>query len=273
MAGDQDGTAQMVQRTVLLTGAAGSVGQFLLPGLSEYALRLTDLPERESELSHLAGEALSTEVRTGDLADRAFTEGLVKDVDTVVHLAGNPAAPSSWAQLRVPNIEVVETVLDAAQAAGVRRVILASSVHAMGAYVQREQHPVDPAWPPSPCCVYGATKAFAEAIGRTYTYRTGLSVVCLRFGGVQKRPVAVGSLPSWIAPEDLRQLVVAAIEADTARVAFGVYHGISANTRREWDTSNAQADLGYEPTRDSEIFLGEIDPDTTRGLCPPGPLA
>ncbi|WP_020576226.1 NAD-dependent epimerase/dehydratase family protein [Actinopolymorpha alba] len=257
----------MIERTVLLTGAAGQVARHLLPGLSGYARRLVDVVQPLPA----ADPPEHTDVRVGDLADRAFATEVVQGVDTVVHLAANPRAQASWDALRTPNVDLVATILDAAQRADVRRVILASSVHAMGGYVQQEQHPVDPFWPPSPCCAYGATKAFAEALGRTYSYRTGLSVVCLRFGAVQDRPFAVGSMPSWLAPADLRHLVVRAIEA--ADVRFGVYHGVSANTRHEWDTSNARAEIGYAPTGDSEVFFTELDPNPRRSLCPRGPVA
>ncbi|MFD2077673.1 NAD-dependent epimerase/dehydratase family protein [Actinopolymorpha cephalotaxi] len=275
-----DGTddQRMTQRRVLLTGAAGNVSRLLLPGLAGYSLRLTDRADRANSIpadpipADSAGSAGSVEVRPGDLADPDFVAEVVAGMDTVVHLAADPSPQASWADLRGPNFDVVASVLEAALAAGVRRVVLASSVHAMGAYVRRGEVPIDPAWPPSPCCLYGTSKAFTEAIGRTYAYRTELSVVCLRFGGVQPRPGSVGGLPSWIGPEDLRALVVGAVEADAAKVPFGVYHGISANTRHEWDTGNATADLGYTPTMDSEAFAGSVSPDEERGLCAVGPL-
>ena len=262
----------MVQRTVLLTGAAGHVAQLLMPALGDYSLRLVDRREPPAEVLASAGlTSTSADVHVGDLGDDSLADAVVKGVDTVVHLAANPAAPAQWDELRAPNVEMVVTLLEAAHRADVRRVVLASSVHAMGAYVQQERHPVDPFWPPNPCCAYGATKAFAEAIGRVYSYRTGLSVVCLRFGGVQERPASVGTMASWIGPADLRHLVVRSIEADD--IGFGVYHGVSANTRREWDLSNARDELGYLPTGDSESFLPDLDPHAARGLCPRGPLA
>jgi hypothetical protein len=78
-------------------------------------------------------------------------------------------------------------------------------------------------------------------------------------------------MSTWLGPDDLRRLVVASIEA--ADIRFGVYHGVSANTRKEWDISNAEAGLGYAPTLDSETYLDQLDPRAARGLCPRGPLA
>lgn len=254
----------MTQRTVLVTGAAGHVARLLLPGLRGYSLRLIDQVRPDPDI------ATGAEVQVGSVVDRTFTARVVDEVDTVVHLAANPSPVATWDTLSAPNVDAVTVVLQAAVDAGVRRVVLASSVHAMGAYVQRERHPVDPDWPPSPCCPYGATKAFGEALGRTHSYRSGLSVVCLRFGGVQPRPMSAGGLASWLGPDDLRHLVVRSIEAED--VAFGVYHGVSANTRSEWDITNARKELGYSPTCDSETFADQVAPTTTRGLCAPGPV-
>jgi nucleoside-diphosphate-sugar epimerase len=213
--------------------------------------------------------AVPPDVRVGDLADRTFAAEIVEGVDTVLHLAANPHPNATWDALRSPNVEALVSILEAAERADVRRVILASSVHAMGGYVQQERHPVKEEWPPWPCCPYGATKAFAEALGRAYSYRTGLSVICLRFGGVQRRPGSVGAMAFWLGTPDLRQLVGRAIEADD--IHFGAYHGVSANTRREWDIAGAVAELGYAPTCDSEEFLGEIDPNPVRAFCSRSP--
>jgi dTDP-4-dehydrorhamnose reductase len=258
----------MTQRTVLLTGAAGHVARLLMPGLQAYSLRLVDVVEPADAPRGAASPRV--EVQVGDLADRSFAAGVVEGVDTVLHLAANPSPNATWDALAGPNVEALVNTLEAAQRADVRRVILASSVHAMGGYVQQERHPVKEDWPPWPCCTYGATKAFAEALGRAHSYRTGLSVICLRFGGVQRRPGSVGAMTFWLGAPDLQQLVGRAIEA--ADIRFGVYHGVSANTRREWDISRAAVELGYAPTCDSEEFLGEIDSNPVRAFCPRRPL-
>jgi uronate dehydrogenase len=42
------------------------------------------------------------------------------------------------------------------------------------------------------------------------------------------------------------------IEAEA--VKFGVFYGISANTRAYWDIDNGRRLLGYEPEDDAEDF-------------------
>ncbi|MGH3490881.1 MAG: NAD-dependent epimerase/dehydratase family protein [Actinopolymorphaceae bacterium] len=238
----------MPKPRILLTGAAGGVGQLLLPGLVEsYDVVLTD-------------RVPSPGMVTGDLADRGFLAAVTEGVDAIVHLAANPDAGATWDALRTPNVEVVAGILST----DVARVVLASSVHVMGAYAGHRQVPVDPDWAPSPCCAYGATKALAEALGRDRTYQTGRSVVVLRLGATSAEPGDVTALAGWLGPADLQQLVVRALDTD---VTFAVCHGVSANTRSDWDVRNP---IGYEPVLDSEDYADQVPLDDYWALCAPG---
>jgi NAD+ dependent glucose-6-phosphate dehydrogenase len=84
-----------------------------------------------------------------------------------------------------------------------------------------------------------------------------MSVICLRLGRPVVEPEAV-SLPGWLSPVDLRQLVRCAL---TAPVRYGVYFGTSANTRLTLDLGSARRDLGYAPVSDSEVFAGRFGDD------------
>jgi len=232
--------------TVVVTGAAGGVGRLLLPALGGFDVRATDRVDLPGIVS-------------GDLADPAFTAGVTAGADAVVHLAGTPDPGSSWAQLRTPNADVVDTLLAAAVANGVGRVVLASSMHAVGGHVDSGLRSVREDAPAYPCCAYGAAKVFAESLARVYHDQWGLSVVCLRLGGVRDRPVATSWLPGWLSPGDLGRLVVAALRAG---VGYGVYHGVSANTGTSWDISLARAQLGYHPVDDSATFAEGLRDDT-----------
>lgn len=243
---------------VLVTGAAGKVAGMLRPGLTGLDLRAADT----REVTGWDG----ADIRTGDLADPAFAAAAVDGMDAVVHLAANPHPGASWEQLRGPNADAVVALLDAAWRAGVPRVVLASSVHAMGGYVADGLPAgtlVGPTWPVRPCCTYGATKAFAEAYARTVADGGGPSVVCLRLGGVVPRPTDTGNLLGWLSPGDLRLLVRAALAAD---VRYGCYFGVSANTRGMFDYANAVDELGYRPESDSEAYAADVAPGDG-GLC------
>ncbi len=237
---------------LLVTGAAGRVAGQLLPGLADrHELRLTD---RTGNGSAAAG----TELVVGELTDRALLDELLEDVDAVVHLAGNPDPASSWSQVREPNVEAFLALLSAARDHGVRRVVFASSVHAMGVHEGLGRWPVDPAWPPAPCCVYGATKAFDEALARAFAYRSGLSLIGLRFGLCAPDPTAAEAAAGWTAPVDLQRIVTGALETD---VRFGVYHAMSWPSRRRWKLDATIEELGYEPDRPSGHPDGDGDDD------------
>ncbi|MEQ4209179.1 NAD(P)-dependent oxidoreductase [Actinopolymorpha sp. B9G3] len=238
----------MPKPCILLTGAAGGVGQLLLPGLVEsYDVVLTDRVPAPGMV-------------TGDLADPDFLAKVTSGVDSIIHLAANPDAGATWDELRTPNVDVVASIL----ATEVPRVVLASSVHVMGAYAGHRQVPVDPDWAPAPCCAYGATKALAEALARVRAYQTGRSVVALRLGATSAEPGDVTALAGWLGPADLQQLVVRALEAD---VTFAVCHGVSANTRSDWLVRNP---IGYEPVLDSEDYADQVPVDDYWALCSPG---
>lgn len=241
--------------TVLITGAAGNVAGQLRPGLEGLDLRVTD---RRAVPGW--GPA---EVVTGDLADPAFAARAVDGVDTVIHLAANPVPSAPWADLRGPNVGAAATLLDAAAAAGVAKVVLATSIHVAGGHVRAGKVIVEPSWQARPCCRYGAAKAFAEAYGYAAAATSGTSVLCLRLGLCLPAPTTTGNLAEWLAPADLRRLVRGALAAE---VRYGVYFGVSANTRRLFDLGNAREELGYEPVLDSELFAHTVRTGPP-GLC------
>jgi nucleoside-diphosphate-sugar epimerase len=237
-------------RPVLVTGAAGSVAGQLLPGLAHLELRLLDRRAPQ--------DVPGADVLTGELTDRALLARAVDGVDAVVHLAGDPRPDARWDDLLPANVDGFAALLGAAAQAGVRRVVYASSVHAMGQYEADGTVPIDPGWAPAPCCTYGATKAFDEALARVYADRGPLSTVGLRLGATVPEPTVTSQLPGWLGPDDLRQLVQRALEAD---VRWGVYAGVSANTRQRWDLGNARAELHYRPVLDSEDHAATVRDD------------
>ncbi|HTF06721.1 MAG TPA: NAD(P)-dependent oxidoreductase [Asanoa sp.] len=230
---------------VLITGAAGGVGQQLVPALAgEHQLRLTDV------------RPLPTGSLTGNLTEPGLAERLCDGVDAVVHLAGNPQPSNGWDQLRGPNLDAVTRILDAAAKTGVRRVVLASSVHAMGGYHPLASRPapvpIRDDWPGHPCCRYGATKLFAEAAGRVYADSGAMSVVCLRLGGCRPAPPTRAWFDAWLGQTDLAQAVRRALRAE---VAFGSYTITSANRSGVFDIGAAERDLGYLPTERAESYV------------------
>jgi NAD dependent epimerase/dehydratase family len=224
---------------LLVTGAAGRVAGQLLPALADRDdVRLTDRTDGVGA----SGQRLTA----GELTDPGLLDELLDGVDAVVHLAGNPDPDSSWSELREPNVEAFRVLLDVARRHDVQRVVFASSVHAMGVYEGLGRWPIDPAWPPAPCCAYGATKAFDEALARVYAYRSTMSLIGLRLGLCSPTASAAEAVGGWLRPADLQQIVIRALETD---VRFGVYAAVSWPSRDRWNLDTTMRELGYEPDR------------------------
>jgi uronate dehydrogenase len=136
----------------------------------------------------------------------------------------------------------------------VPRVVLASSGRATGFYRVGER--LDGGATPRPDGLYGATKAFAEALGRMYADKFGLAVVALRIGTFEERPTTTRGLSTWLSPGDAGRLVRAALTGPVD--GFLAVYGVSANARRWWDLPPS---LGYEPVDDAEAYAGTVAPD------------
>ncbi|MFJ5528281.1 NAD-dependent epimerase/dehydratase family protein [Streptomyces sp. NPDC093261] len=245
-------------RTVLLTGAAGGLGTLmreLLPGYG-YRLRLLDLRPIEEEPDAI----------TADLADREALREAVRGVDAILHLAGI-SVESTFEKVLKANIEGTYHLYEAAREEGVRRIVFASSNHAVG-YTPRPQGddpliPVDT--PRRPDTFYGLSKSFGEDLAQLYWDRHGLETVSVRIGSCFPEPTSVRMLSIWMSPEDGARLFHAALTAEN--VGHTVVYGSSANTRLWWDLATARA-LGYTPQDDSEPYAakliaeqGELDVD------------
>ncbi|MEU6401959.1 NAD(P)-dependent oxidoreductase [Streptomyces sp. NPDC046985] len=244
-------------RTVLLTGAAGGVGAMLrdlLPGYG-HTLRLLDMRPVEGEPDAI----------TADLADRAALREAVRGVDAVIHLAGI-ALEAPFEKILAANIAGAFHLYEAAREEGVRRIVFASSNHAVGhTPVPRDGAPLIPVGAPHrPDTFYGLSKCFGEDLAQLYWDRHGLETVSVRIGSCCPAPVDVRMLSLWLSPADCARLFHAALTAE--RVGHTVVYGSSANTRLWWDLTSARA-LGYEPQDDAEVYApallaahGEPDP-------------
>jgi uronate dehydrogenase len=227
--------------TVVLTGAAGRIGSALRASLPElgWTLRCFD---REP------GEGITV----GDVTRPAELDAVVAGADAIVHLAGQPTE-APWPVIREANIEGTFQLFEAARRHGVRRVVYASSNHAVGFWPVSPDQPADLA--PRPDTLYGVSKAFGEALARYYVERYGMRVACLRIGTFAERPPDVRALSTWLSPGDCALLVDACLRS--AALGFAQVWGISANTRRHWSLAAGHA-LGYHPREDAEFYADTL---------------
>lgn len=234
---------------ILITGAAGQIGRALRGGLrgAYPLLRLLDV-------APLGDAAAGEEVLHGDIRDPAAMEKATAGIDCVVHLAGQ-STEAGWDKVLPLNIEGCYNVFEAARTSGVKRVVFASSNHAIGFH--RRERFIDDQVLPRPDTRYGVSKVFGEALGRLYADKYGMSVACLRIGTFIEpdRPRDARQLLTWISHRDMVQLVRRCI--DHPHYHFVVVYGVSNNLRSRWDNTNAKF-LGYRPVDDSEKFAAEI---------------
>jgi NAD+ dependent glucose-6-phosphate dehydrogenase len=231
------------RRRILVTGATGNIGLLLVDRLAgDYEIvqhgRTPKTEEQEEVL------------RRVDLTDEDAVVELMEGIDTVVHLAGEASPDAEWDSVLQSNIVGYRNVLEAARRTGVRRVVFASSNHAMGMYDRHEEWPVYPHHLPRPDSLYGVSKVFGETLGRFYHDEHGLDVISLRIGWSSGDPMLADEEilhAMWLSEDDTEQVFRRAIEAE---VRYGVYYAVSDNPNRRWDMTNTMLELGYRP-RDS----------------------
>jgi uronate dehydrogenase len=245
---------------VLLTGAAGDVGsrlRKLLKGVYP-ALRVSDI-RRPADLR------ADEDFVQGDLGDYAAVEKMVAGIDGIIHLGGF-SVEGPWPTILNANIVGCYNLFEAAYRAGVKRVVFASSNHAVGFYPRAEKIGVNVTVKPD--SRYGVSKAFGEAIGSFYAEKHGMSVTCLRIGNVNDKPIDVRRLAIWLKPEDLVQLIRIGLEHPD--IKFEIFYGASDNAAAWWDNSNARR-FGYKPIGVADDYRKEAE--AAQATIPPDPVA
>ncbi|MBZ0148060.1 MAG: NAD(P)-dependent oxidoreductase, partial [Pseudorhodoplanes sp.] len=168
-------------KKVLITGASGDVGtrlRKLLKGV---------YPEiRISDIKKPVDLRPDEQFVQAELADMAQVEKAVAGIEGIVHLGGF-SVEGPWETILNSNIVGCYNLFEAARKAGVKRVIFATSNHAVGFYPRSRKIGIDA--PVRPDSRYGVSKAFGEALGAMYAYKHGLRVTCLRIGNVADAPI------------------------------------------------------------------------------------
>ena len=234
--------------TIVITGAAGRIGGILRSRLAGQGrvLRLLDV----TPVTAGAGE----EAITASVTDMAAMTAACAGAHAVIHLGGIPSE-ATWEQILEVNINGTYTVLEAARRAGLRRVVFASSNHAVG-FTPLGADPIPDYAFPAPDTFYGASKVAGEALGALYSRRHGMDVICVRILSCFLRPRDTRMLSTWLSPDDAGRLFEACLTAPSP--GFRVIFGVSANTRGGLVSLDEARALGYEPQDDSEPFAAEI---------------
>jgi uronate dehydrogenase len=232
---------------VLLTGAAGNVGGFLrklLPPIYP-GLVLSDI-KAPKDL------AASEKFVQADIAKPAEIERACEGMEGIIHLGGR-SGEAPWEAILEANIVGCYNLFEAARKAGVKRVVFATSNHAVGFYPRSTTIGTEVI--PRPDSRYGVSKLFGEGLGAMYAMKHGIGVTSLRIGNVGTEPVDVRRLAIWIRPDDLVQLIRIGLERPG--LVYEVMYGVSDNRRSWYDNSRARA-LGYRPQGRSEDYAAKV---------------
>jgi uronate dehydrogenase len=227
------------------------VGTQIVPLLRpSYALRFLDVaPLRRLELSE------DDEFVQADIRDLPALERACQGVRALIHLAAIPEEDDFHTKLLPANVEGVYNAFEAARRAGVRKVLFTSTGQTVLSYPSGEW--VTPEMPARPSSVYACTKLFGEALARYYVERHGMHIIVIRLCMFQPYDSPLLRSPGpvqqeWCSPRDLTQLLLKCLQSD---VPFAVFFGVSNNSGRFWDISNAQRLVGYAPADNAADYL------------------
>jgi UDP-glucose 4-epimerase len=259
---------------VLVTGEHGLIGSYVA-----------------DELGRQGHSVVGFDLANGfDVREPAAVAEAVSGCDAVIHLAAADT-PLPAEVIVDTNLIGTKNVLDAAVATGVRRVVIASSVDAVGIFLGEappDYLPLDDAHSARPTTPYGAAKRAAELVAERTARTTGLEVICLRPPGVcddatmatirslrAERPSyewdPIWEYSAWIHAEDLARALVAACFCPTPPGRYACLLVAAADINSDEHTGPELAALvhprvpwhgGPEYERDPRRSLVEVSPAT-----------
>ena len=254
---------------LVLTGAAGRLGSVLRAPLSKMCSEFIS-----SDIADAPQQLFDNErFIKADLTDLEAMTALLEGADMVVHF-GAIGDEAPFETLLGPNFIGAYHIWEAARLNKVRRVVYASSIHAVGMHKKTDFIGIDA--PHRPDSFYGLAKCFSEDLASMYWDKCGVESVCMRILSCAQvtNSRAVGS---WLSYPDLIHLVAQAIT--TQVTGFSVVYGVSANDRAPVDNARA-SHLGYRPKDNAEQFAadifakdGPLDPQDPAHSCHGGPFA
>ncbi|MFW5777514.1 MAG: NAD-dependent epimerase/dehydratase family protein [Spirochaetota bacterium] len=169
---------------IIVTGGTGNVGVAAVEQLAQLGHKMT-----------VIGRSANQDVRGAtylqcDINDYESLEDAVRGHDAIVHLAahGGPIGRPGREVFRVNDLGTFN-VFEAAAETGIRRVVGASSINAVGYFfgdrsVPISYLPIDEEHPTLATDAYSFSKQVMESIGRYFWERDGISSVMLRLPGV-----------------------------------------------------------------------------------------
>ncbi|MGF1578124.1 MAG: NAD-dependent epimerase/dehydratase family protein [Gemmataceae bacterium] len=236
----------MTKPTILLTGAAGRIGQAVAQELGSVARGFDLVPTPNLK-----------DFVVGDLLDVDTVRTAVEGIETIVHLAATPDDVEDHEvveKLFQPNIVGVYNLLEAARHANVKRLILASSGQTVWYQRDRGPYPISTDTLPTPRGWYACTKMFLEAAGRSFHEKYGMSVILVRLGWCPRDRSHVQAIsehePSqdiYMSPRDAGRFFAAAVRAPESTQFAIVYATSKPLHSSPYDLEPTRRLIGFEP--------------------------
>lgn len=241
---------------ILLTGAAGMLGQVLRESLNGYCDIL-----RVSDIADLGVATNGEEVIQCDLSDISSVMDLVDGCHAIIHLGG-VSTENTFASILNSNIQGTYNIYEAARQKGVSRILFASSNHTIGFHDRETRLDSNSAMRPD--SLYGVSKCFGENLARYYYDKFKIETACVRIGSSFPKPRNRRMLATWLSFNDLTSLTKRIFEVD--RIGYAVVYGVSDNPEKWWD-NHLTTYIGWSPQdssahfeEDEELITEIVDP-------------
>ena len=232
-----------MNKKVLVTGASGHLGGMLFKAMLKIGysnLVGTDLKRKNIE----KGEKFIL----ANLINFKAILKMTKGVYAIVHFGAIPIEDTQPNILQ-NNIIGTYNLFEAARINKVKRIIFASSNHAIGFY--RRTTRLNEFSTQRPDSHYGLSKAFGEELSRFYADKFNIKSMCIRIGSCLREPEDRRHLSTWISYRDLTQLIDIGIKHKS--IHHEIVYGASKNKKSWWNNSRAYK-LGYKPKDSADRF-------------------
>ena len=244
------------KKRILITGMSGLIGGMVGCHLFGQGHKIRALNRRKVDVV----ESFVADIKNLENIKPAF-----ENIDVVLHFSAYLGQNEDWNKHLDTNIIGCYNVFEAARSVGVKNFIFASSGATQSFYTSEEpiKSAIDARWkdlesqekrilnyfdPPRPGDIYGASKIWGETLGRLYSDKHKMSVICIRIGRVTKENIPESSAHAavYCSHRDLNQIVEKSVNK-IDQVKFEVIYAVSDNKGRFRDISNAKKIVGYEP--------------------------
>lgn len=215
-------------KKICITGSSGRIGTILKRGLSsKYQLTLIDKSAKPGPFSF----AINITKEYKQLVK------IFKNQDVVIHLAWDLTEDYPNEIIVGGNKKMGEYIIKAAVETGVKRLILASSIHADGYDMTKNKSKIiKPGRIPTPDTPYGASKIYLEMLAKYFSHKYGIEVICIRFGGINPNDdLLLDEDPIYdrvqLKSKDCISLIDSLIKAKNIPNNFKIVYGVSHNRK------------------------------------------